>query len=129
MDAYGTFPVVRGEPDRTSIKRGIEILEAGAVLGLFPEGHVTREARLGPLRAGISLFSMRPGVVTVPAVLRGTDKVIRHGLPRLPRVDLVFGPPIEMPGAELPRSERARVVTERVAAALNQLLTLGVEEE
>jgi cytidylate kinase len=122
MEGYGTFPVKRGEADRGAIKRGIEILEAGAILGLFPEGRVTRECRLGPMRSGISLFCAREGVVTVPAVLRGTDRVIRHGIPRFPRIDLVIGPPLELPGPEVPRSKRGDIISERVAAALSELL-------
>jgi cytidylate kinase len=128
MEAYGTFPVVRGGADRAAIKRATEILDAGAVLGLFPEGHVYRGSELGPLRPGISLFSMRDGVVTIPAVLKGTDRVIRHGLPRLPRVELVFGPPLDLPGTEVPKSERGRIVTERVTKALNTLLATPAED-
>jgi len=127
MESYGSFAVNRGEPDRTAIKRGIEILDAGGVLGLFPEGRVTRESRLGPIRSGVSLFSSRPGVVTIPAVLRWTDRLFPHGIPRFPRVELVVGPPIEMPGPETPRPERGRVVTERVAAALTELLDTPVD--
>ena len=122
MEAFGTFPVNRGEVDRAAIKTGIEVLEAGAVLGLFPEGHVNNNEGLAPMRSGISLFSLREGVVTVPAVLRGTDRVIRHGIPHFPRVELVIGPPLQMPGPEVPRAERGRLVTELVAEALNTLL-------
>jgi cytidylate kinase len=129
MEAYGTFPVDRGEADRSAIKRGIEILEQGAVLGLFPEGHVQRQARLGPMRSGVSLFATREGVVTIPAVLRGTDRVIRHGIPRFPRIELVVGPPLVLPGPELPRSERGRQITELVAATLNGLLETAAEKQ
>ena len=129
MEAFGTFPVNRGEADRAAIKAGLEILDAGAVLGLFPEGHVNKSEGLGPLRSGISLFSLREGVVTVPAVLRGTDRVFRHGIPHFPRVELVFGPPLEMPGPEVSRSERGRLVTERVAEALYSLLATSADKQ
>jgi cytidylate kinase len=122
MEGYGTFPVVRGEPDRSAVKRAVDILAEGGVLGLFPEGGVRSGSQLAPIRSGVSLFSMREGVVTVPAALRGTDRAFRHGVPRLPRVELVLGPPIELPDARLPRSERGRIITERVTEAVNALL-------
>jgi cytidylate kinase len=128
MEAFGTFPVNRGEADRAAIKTAIDILDAGAVLGLFPEGHVNKTEGLGPLRSGISMFSLREGVVTVPAILRGTDRVIRNGIPHFPRVELVFGPPLDMPGPELSRSERGRLVTERVAETLNAMLAARVDK-
>ncbi len=127
MDSFGTFPVNRGEVDRTSIKRGIEILEQGEVLGLFPEGRCHKAPGLGPLRAGISLFSLRDGVVTVPAVMRGTELAFKHGIPHFPKIDVVIGAPIEMPGPDCLRSDRARVVTERVRNALQDLLATPVE--
>jgi cytidylate kinase len=127
MEQFGTFPVSRGEVDRSAIKRGIEILEVGEVLGLFPEGHCNKAEELAPLRPGISLFSLREGVVTIPAVMRGTDLAFKHGVPHFPRVDIVFGPPIEMPGPEVPRSDRARLVTDRVRDTLTALLAIPVE--
>jgi cytidylate kinase len=127
MESFGTFPVSRGEADRTAIKLGFEILEQGEVLGLFPEGHCNKGEGLAPLHSGIGLFSLREGVVTVPAILRGTNLAFRHGIPHFPRIDIVIGAPIEMPGPEVPRTDRGRVVTERVRAALETLLATPVE--
>ena len=126
MDQFGTFPVNRGEVDRSAIKRAVEVLEAEEVLGLFPEGRCNKGTGLGPLRSGVSLFSLREGVVTVPAVMRGTKLAFKHGIPRFPKIDVIIGPPIEMPGPEVPRTERASVVTERVREALEELLATPV---
>jgi cytidylate kinase len=127
MEQFGTFPVSRGEADRAAIKRGLDILDQGEVLGLFPEGHCNKGEGLASLRGGISLFSMREGVVTVPAIMRGTERAFKHGLPHFPKIDIVVGEPIEMPGPEVPRTERGRVVTERVREALETLLATPVE--
>ncbi len=128
MEGFGTFPVVRGEADRSAVQRGVDILAAGGVLGLFPEGGVRTGSHLAPIRSGVSLFSMREDVVTVPAALRGTERAFRHGVPRLPRVELVFGPPIERPDSRLSRSERGRIISERVTEAVNALLTTPPEQ-
>jgi cytidylate kinase len=122
IDMLGSFPVKRGEADRAAIKRALEMLESGAVVGMFPEGRRQRGGSLGEIHAGVSLLSLRDGVVTVPMVLDGTERVVRKGLPRFPRVTVTFGPPLELPSGDLPRSERARVATERLVEAFHKLL-------
>ena len=122
IDALGSFPVKRGEADRNAVKRALEILGTGAVVGMFPEGRRQRGGSVGDIQTGVSLFSLREGVVTMPMVLDGTERVVRRGLPRFPRVTVTFGPPLELPAADLPRSERARVVTEGLIEAFEKLL-------
>ena len=120
IDRLGAFPVSRGEADRTAVKRALEMLGAGAVVGMFPEGHRQRSGQLGGIQAGVSLFSLREGVVTVPMVMDGTERVVRKGLPRFPRVRVAFGPPLELPADELPRAQRGQQLSERLTAAFQQ---------
>jgi cytidylate kinase len=123
ISGLGTFPVNRGEVDRAAVRRAVAVLEGGAVLGLFPEGHRQREKPLGEIRPGVSLFSLRDGVTTIPAVLEGTDRVVRHGLLRFPRITVRFGPGLCRPDAGAPRSERARQAGANLVGALRQLLS------
>jgi len=127
LERLGTFAVKRGEADRQAVKQALAYLEAGAVVGLFPEGRRQRELPLGEIRAGVSLFSLREGVVTVPAVIRGTDRIVRNHLLFLPRVHVIFGAPLEIPVHEAPRSERATVTTQRLIDALQGLLAAHPE--
>ena len=125
VDQLGTFPVNRGQADRKAVQRALEVLAGESVLGLFPEGHREREREFGDIRPGVSLFSLRDGVVTVPVILLGTDRVVRHHLLRFPRVRAVFGPPLALPGDNLPRAERAAVASERLVQAFHALLDSG----
>jgi 1-acyl-sn-glycerol-3-phosphate acyltransferase len=127
IDMLGTFPVNRGEADRTAVKRALDVLATGAVVGLFPEGHRQRNGQLGEIRAGVALFSLREGVATVPMVLEGTERVARNGLLRFPRVAVTFGPPLALPSIELPRSQRAQLLTQRLTEAFQELLGSQVE--
>ncbi len=122
IDMLGAFPVSRGEADRAAVKRALEILQAGAVVGMFPEGHRQRDGSLGEIHPGVSLFTLREGVVTIPMVLVGTERVMRKGLPRLPRVRVAFGAPLELPGADLPRVRRAHLISQRLGEAYKGLL-------
>lgn len=122
IDLLGTFPVNRGEADRTAVKRALETLAAGAVVGLFPEGRRQRSRQLGHIQAGVSLFSLREGVVTIPVLMDGTERVVRKGLPRPTRVRVAFGPPLELPGEDVPRSQRGQAITDRLSQAFEGLL-------
>jgi cytidylate kinase len=128
IEKLGTFPISRGEADRQAVRQALEVLGAGAVLGIFPEGHRQQQGRLGDIHPGVTLFSLREGVVTVPVVLNGTERVVRGGLLRFPRVRVTFGPPLEIPGRELPRSERALVASERLSGALRGLMSASGDE-
>jgi 1-acyl-sn-glycerol-3-phosphate acyltransferase len=125
----GAFPVKRGEADRNAVRHALEVLDAGAVVGLFPEGHRQRDRELGDIRTGVAMFSLREGPKTIPVVMRGTDRVVRNRIPRFPRVRIVFGPPLDMPGSDLPRSERVTLVTERLIAAFEDLLNATAKDQ
>jgi cytidylate kinase len=122
IDVLGAFPVNRGEADRNAVKRALEILAAGGVVGMFPEGHRQRGGRLGEIQAGVSLFALRGGVVTIPMIMDGTERIVRNKRFRLPKVRVTFGPPLELPGEDVPRSQRGQVVAERLVQAFNDLL-------
>jgi cytidylate kinase len=127
IDLLGTFPVNRGEADRSAVKRALDTLAAGAVVGMFPEGHRQRSGQLGEIQAGVSLFALRDGVATVPMIVDGSERVVRKGLLRLTRVTVTFGPPLELPGSDVPRSQRSQLVGERLTQAFRDLLASTAE--
>jgi 1-acyl-sn-glycerol-3-phosphate acyltransferase len=121
LRALGAFPVNRGAADRQAVRRALDVLDQGAVVGLFPEGHRQRDGGFGHINPGVALFSLREGVVTIPVVLEGTDKVMRGGVPRLPRVQVTFGPPLEIPSGSLTRAGRSQDVSRRLTIAFHEL--------
>jgi 1-acyl-sn-glycerol-3-phosphate acyltransferase len=88
------IPVKRGTPDRTALRRALEVLAGGGVLGVFPEG--TRgQGRLESVQHGIGYLALRAGCPVVPVVCLGTAAALPKGkvLPRLRApIDVVFGP-------------------------------------
>jgi 1-acyl-sn-glycerol-3-phosphate acyltransferase len=109
VELLGSFPVRRGEADREAVRNALAVLSKGGVLGIFPEGHRQRHGRLGEPQPGFALFSLRPGVVTIPVALDGTERIVRSGLPRLPRITVTFGPPLsrEVGGSSKAEAHRA----------------------
>ncbi|MEU1272447.1 lysophospholipid acyltransferase family protein [Streptomyces sp. NPDC005799] len=122
LTAIGQLKVDRSVADRGAITRALDVLAAGGVLGIFPEG--TRgEGDFASLRAGLAYFAVRSGAPIVPvAVLGSSEKPGRliKGLPPLrSRVDVVFGDPFEA-GDGSGRRTRAALdaATERIQKQL-----------
>lgn len=73
------FPVKRGAADRNAIRQGLEILEKGRVLGIFPEGTRRSEAADSSVHAGVAMLALKSNAVIIPAACIGTDKKIPWG--------------------------------------------------
>ncbi len=122
MRATGQLEVDRSTADRTAITRALEVLAAGGVLGIFPEG--TRgDGDFAALRAGLAYFAVRSGAPIVPvAVLGSTERPGRliKALPALrSRIDVVFGDPFEAGDGSGRRTRKALdEATERIQKQL-----------
>jgi len=120
----GQLPVSRDdrELNERSYARAAEMLRAGSCFAVFPEGHRTRDGRLGRFFPGAFRLAIEAGVPVVPVVTRGLRRLcpakewrIRPG-----SVDVIFGEPIPTRPDDDPE-ELAR----RVRAAMNELLRRG----
>ena len=69
----GAFPVKRGSADRQAVKRMLEILVAGQVLGVFPEGTRGKNGVLGEPEPGMAMMALKTGTTVVPVAVTGTD--------------------------------------------------------
>ena len=90
------FPVDRTTTDREAIRHAIELLQAGELLVVFPEGGRSPDGSLQPGNIGPALMATRAGVPIIPAALKETDKIMprdRGGLHR-GRVQVDYGAPI-----------------------------------
>ena len=100
LPAVGAFPVHRESADREALRRAQQVLEAGEVLILFPEG----ERRSGPvvedLHEGVAFLAARTGATVIPVGIGGSASVMPKGkrLPRPRHIHLVVGEPIAPPG-------------------------------
>lgn len=65
----GAFPVRRGGADRAAIKHGIDILESGQVLAIFPEGTRSKTGELGKAQPGALMMASKAKATIVPACI------------------------------------------------------------
>lgn len=122
----GQIPVDRGRPDREALRRAVDVLREGTVLGMFPEG--SRGAgELTTVQHGIAYVALRvPGVTIVPVACIGTERAMPMGAkrPRLrARVDIVFGEPFTV---TIPPNPRTRSAVARAAEEIRLSLAAHV---
>jgi 1-acyl-sn-glycerol-3-phosphate acyltransferase len=122
--AVGSVPVRRGShrAAQASLETAREVLAAGNVFGIYPEGTRSLDGRLYRGRTGVGWLALTTGAPVVPVALDGTERLQPVGkrLPRPHRVTVRFGQPLTFTGD--PGSARARrVVTDEVMHAIGAL--------
>lgn len=118
LDQFWAFPVDRASADRDAIATGTQLLRAGELLGVFPEGTRKRDhaEELGEAQGGAAFMALRAGVPIVPVGFIGTDKAWPAGkkLPRVVKVTVRYGEPVWPDSFEGSRKERVAAMTAEV---------------
>jgi 1-acyl-sn-glycerol-3-phosphate acyltransferase len=123
MRAIATFPVRRGEPDAEALRTALDLLRRGEIVGMFPEGTRRKKGlrkKFAPApHTGTARIALMAGVPLVPVGVTGTDRLFSAG-----RISVAFGAPIPLDDlAGMPRKRAAEVATERLMAAIEQLVS------
>ena len=128
----GSIPVNLERPDPGAIKRVLRVLDAGRVVGIFPEGPFSQEGRLVRGQPGVALIALRAGVPVVPAAIEGTFEALRARrfyVPRRYPLSVRFGEPLYFGRSRhqpIARSEREDV-TRRIMSEIASLLSTAPE--
>jgi long-chain acyl-CoA synthetase len=112
----------------TSLAFGAVLLKRKVSIIWFPEGGLSRTGELQPFKPGIGILLARFPVLVVPVFIKGTHQALPVGavLPRLGKVKVIFGKPID--SWELERAGEGNEVYERIVSALrNQVAALKHE--
>jgi 1-acyl-sn-glycerol-3-phosphate acyltransferase len=78
LNLFRAFPVNRGEPDRAAIRRAIQLLKAGEAVCIFPEGRVSPDGTLQPLKPGLALLIRHADVPVIALRLRGSERIVPY---------------------------------------------------
>lgn len=73
------FPIKRGTPDRIAIRRALDILKNGEVLGIFPEGERKEEGTDTTAHSGIAMLALKSGAPVLPIACIGTRRNLPIG--------------------------------------------------
>jgi 1-acyl-sn-glycerol-3-phosphate acyltransferase len=122
---YRTIPVDLRGNNRAALRESHAALDAGEVVGVFPEGGITRDGGLLLGNPGAVALVLRKNVSVVPVGLVGVRAALPYGsgFPRPRRIEVRFGDPI--PAAELmggeDRKARLAQATERIMREIARL--------
>ena len=129
---FGAMPVDREDSKAAlaSLDTALAVLGEGGAFGIYPEGTRSRDGRLYRGRTGVAQLALTSGAPIVPIGLLDTDRLqpVGSNRPRLVRVTVRFGEPIDVRGAYdgVPPGKARREITDRVMAAIQELT--GQEE-
>jgi 1-acyl-sn-glycerol-3-phosphate acyltransferase len=126
----GVFPIRRGETDLVAVGHALELVKAGHVLGMFPEGTRSRSGKLQRGRSGAARIAIQAQAPTVPAYVAGAGLIFQRSnyLSLQPRtvVTVRFGPSLPPPAD--PNDSRAlRNFTRQIMQAISDL-AVGLED-
>jgi 1-acyl-sn-glycerol-3-phosphate acyltransferase len=91
LDGMGQIPIVRGGADTQALDIAIRELAAGACIGMFPEGTISRGTRLRARSGAGRLALAVPEARIVCAAVQGTVDIIR--VPKRPSIRVEFFAP------------------------------------
>lgn len=99
MKGTGMLPIDRsgGKASEASLNTGLRVLAEGRVLGIYPEGTRSPDAKLYRGRTGIARMVLESGVPVVPVAMIDTEKVMPIGAkwPKLRRPGIIIGKPLD----------------------------------
>ena len=115
LDVCGAISLRRGEADVAALRRGMEMLKAGYMVIISPEGTRSGHGRLQKGHPGVVLLALHSGAPLLPVVYHGSERY-PDNLRRLRRTDfhIVVGKPfyLDAGGVKVTRQVRRQMVDE-----------------
>lgn len=123
----GQVPIDRTDADsaQAALSTAQRILDAGKLLGMYPEGTRSPDGRLYKGKTGLARLALETGVPVIPVAMIGTDVVNPPGskMWRFGRVEVRFGKPMDFSRFEGLAGNRfiERAVIDEIVYELMQL--------
>ncbi|MCL5773900.1 MAG: 1-acyl-sn-glycerol-3-phosphate acyltransferase [Firmicutes bacterium] len=111
ISRMGNFPVARGTADRSAIRKAIEYLSSGEVVGIFPQGTRSKSGTMKDAEIGAAMLAAKAGVPILPMGIRGNIGVFQMKgiIPKFSKIKVKIGKPIEV--SLQPRADREQLKT------------------
>jgi 1-acyl-sn-glycerol-3-phosphate acyltransferase len=96
LRGVGAIPVQGKGNDIKLIKKAMKVLQAGGVLGIFPEGRITNQKDDFSAKAGAAYLAVKADVPIIPMAIKGAGKALPVGakFPKLNKIEVKIGKPI-----------------------------------
>lgn len=116
--------VARGEADRRALGQALEVLKAGGLLAIAPEGTRSKTGALQRGHEGAAYLASRTGATIVPVAAWGQEQTIKRWRRlRRPHITVVVGDPYVLPGTpNKAKSEQLAAYTDEIMRRIAILL-------
>ena len=115
LNVCEAIPLRRGEADVASLRKGLDLLTAGHILVISPEGTRSGDGRLQPAYPGVVLLGSHSGAPLLPVAYHGSE-YYKQNIRHLKRTDLhiTVGKPFRLntKGIKVTQSVRSQILDE-----------------
>jgi len=121
------LPVDRagGRASEAALRTGLRVLRRGDLLGIYPEGTRSPDARLYRGKTGVARMALEAGVPVLPVAMVDTEKAqpVGRRIPSIIRVGVRIGAPLDFSRYEGMEDDRfvLRAITDEIMYELMQL--------
>ncbi|WP_291381749.1 lysophospholipid acyltransferase family protein [Demequina sp.] len=127
MQGVGTIPVHRGggKASEAALRTGMQVLDSGELLGIYPEGTRSLDGRLYRGKTGVARLAIEAGVPIIPVAMIGTDvaQPIGQKVPSREDIGVRIGTPIHINAYRGRQEDREalRELTDTVMEAIRDM--------
>ncbi len=117
--ALGVIPIRDGAIELSAVRQLLTTLRRGEIVGVFPEGRITRDGALAPGEPGVIAMAARADVPIIPAGVQGAFEAFPRDarMPRRYPVRVRFGDPLAVPASAVAdRDEQLRLLSRLMQA-------------
>ena len=123
MFYFGSIPLSRERPPLGAIQEGLRVLDAGNILGLFPEGGRSLYWKERDIKRGAAWLSIATGAPILPCAVTGTEATLSLANPgvHVPSIRLSLHPVLQ-PGSYLDREDPVGAMMDDWVTVLDEQL-------
>lgn len=124
----GTIPIGGASGLLTAFKKVAEVLKGEGIIGLFPEGRISRDGRMQPFQTGVANLALRHGAAVQPVYIRGSFEALPRWAtwPRFNAIEFFVGPAIPVERIARPGEDDVLRLTAEIQAAVASLAERAV---
>ena len=108
----------------TAVEKSIDALRDGEIVGMFPEGTISRSFVPRAGKSGAARIAIEAGAPLIPGAVWGSQRILTKGRPknyeRKLAITVDFGPPVEYTSEDDPKS-----VTDRLMKEISELVAVA----
>jgi 1-acyl-sn-glycerol-3-phosphate acyltransferase len=107
------------------LEAALDLLRAGQLFGIYPEGTRSPDGRLYRGRTGVGFLALHSGAPVIPVAMVGTERILPpgHQVPRPGKIEIRIGEPLEFAEfrGQPAGARQRRAVTDEVVQAIQKL--------